>query len=109
MMAATMRTALAGLAMIGLTGCVVNISDSAPDQAEAVPPPPAPMICNAEKAQYHVGHDATQAMGTAILKDSGARTLRWGPPGGAWTMDYRQDRVNVRYDENLKITGVTCG
>lgn len=108
-MAATMRTALAGLAMIGLTGCVVNISDSKPDQAEAVPPPPAPMICNAEKAQYHVGHDATQAMGTAILKDSGARTLRWGPPGGAWTMDYRQDRVNVRYDENLKITGVTCG
>ncbi|MFM7347863.1 MAG: hypothetical protein ACKO01_00050 [Erythrobacter sp.] len=24
-------------------------------------------------------------------------------------MDYRQDRVNVRYDENMKITGVTCG
>jgi hypothetical protein len=106
---AASRGAMTGLAMIGLTGCVVNISDNTPGQAEAVPPPPVPMVCNAEKAQYHIGHDATQQMGAAILKDSGARTLRWGPPGGAWTMDYRQDRVNVRYDETMKITGVTCG
>jgi hypothetical protein len=24
-------------------------------------------------------------------------------------MDYRQDRVNVRYDDNMKITEVSCG
>lgn len=106
---AVRHLAMAGLAMIGLSGCVVNISDNAPDQAEAVPPPPMPMICDAAPAQYHIGHDATQAMGTAILKDSGARSLRWGPPGGAWTMDYREDRVNVRYDGKLKITDITCG
>lgn len=107
--AAAARAAMAGLVGMGLTGCVVSISDNTPDQAEAVPPPPVPMVCNAEKAQYHVGHDATQAMGEAVLKDSGARTLRWGPPNSAWTMDYRQDRVNVRYDEKMKITDVTCG
>lgn len=106
---AVRHIAMAGLAMIGLSGCVVNISDNAPDRAEAVPPPPVPMICNAAPAQYHVGHDATQTMGAAVLKDSGARSLRWGPPGGAWTMDYREDRVNVRYDEKMKITDVTCG
>jgi hypothetical protein len=106
---AVQLAAVAVLAPVSLSGCVVSISDSDNDRAEAVPPPPVPMTCNAEKAQYHVGHDAIQAMGNAILKDSGARTLRWGPPNTAWTMDYRQDRVNVRYDEVMKITAVTCG
>ena len=66
-------------------------------------------LCNAEAAQNHIGHDATPAMGAAIQKDSGATTLRWGPPGAVWTMDYRQDRVNVRYDQAMKITEITCG
>ena len=101
--------AMTGAVTIGLSACVINVSDDAPDRGDAVPPLPTPMTCNAEKAKYHVGHDATQAMGGAILKDSGARSLRWGPPGGAWSMDYREDRVNVRYDGNMKITEVTCG
>ena len=109
LMKAAQLAVMIGAATVGLSGCVVNISDDDLDRADAVPPPPAPMTCNAEKAKYHVGHDATQAMGGAILKDSGARTLRWGPPGGAWTMDYREDRVNVRYDSGMKIAEVTCG
>ena len=40
---------------------------------------------------------------------TGARTLRWGPPRSAMTMDYRQDRVNVMYDDTYKSTQVTCG
>lgn len=103
------RVALAGLVAASLSGCVVNIGDDAPGRAEAVPPPPVPMVCKAAPAQYHLGHDATQTMGEAILKDSGARTLRWGPPNAAWTMDYRDDRVNVRYDERMKIVEITCG
>ncbi|WP_285713663.1 I78 family peptidase inhibitor [Erythrobacter oryzae] len=91
---------IAALAAAGLAGCATT--GSAPDQAAA-------MTCKADPAQYHIGHDATQAMGTAILKDSGARTLRWGPPNSAWTMDYREDRVNVRYDDKMKITGISCG
>lgn len=92
-------------AATGLAGCAATGAGAAPDQAAAS----AASTCNAEPAQYHIGHNATQAMGTAILKDSGARSLRWGPPDSAWTMDYREDRVNVRYDGNMKITGVTCG
>ncbi len=103
------RAALAGLAAMGLSGCVVAIGDSGSDRAEAVPPPPVPAVCNAAAAQGHIGHNATQGMGAAILKDAGAGSLRWGPPGGAWTMDYRQDRVNVRYNEAMKITEITCG
>lgn len=95
---------IAALAAAGLTACAAGETKVSP---EAVTD--GPLTCNAQPAQYHVGHDATQAMGTAILKDSGARTLRWGPPNSAWTMDYREDRVNVRYDDKMKITGITCG
>jgi hypothetical protein len=95
--------AAAGMA-IGLAGCATTGSETAPAAVAE-----APMTCKAEAAQYHIGHDATQAMGAAILKDTGARTLRWGPPNSAWTMDYREDRVNVRYDEKMKITDITCG
>ncbi len=107
------RLAVAGFIALGLSGCVVNVGNDAPDRAEAVPPPPpvdgGQMTCNAAPAQYHVGHSATQSMGEAILKDAGARTLRWGPPNAAWTKDYRPDRVNVQYDENMKIKQITCG
>lgn len=104
-----MKLALVTLAAAtALAGCATTGSEAAPDQA-AAPGEATAMTCNAAAAQYHIGHDATQGMGTAILKDSGARTLRWGPPRGAWTMDYRQDRVNVRYDEGMKITEITCG
>jgi hypothetical protein len=48
-------------------------------------------------------------VGAAILTASGARTLRWGPPNSAWTLDFREDRVNVQYDERLIIERITCG
>lgn len=101
------RIAIA-LATAALAGCATNGGDTAPDQA-AGPAPAMAMKCNAAAAQGHIGHSATQAMGAAVQKDAGARTLRWGPPGGAWTMDYREDRVNVRYDAAMKITEITCG
>lgn len=93
--AASLLTAACGAAGDGVA--------STPPSAETA------QMCDAAPAQYHIGHDATEAMGAAILKDSGARTLRWGPPRSAWTMDYRQDRVNVRYDDKMKIIDVTCG
>ena len=94
----------AASAMLG--GCA---STNADQVANAPAPAETARLCDAAPAQYHVGHDATAAMGAAILKDSGARTLRWGPPRSAWTMDYRQDRVNVRYDDAMTIIDITCG
>ena len=77
---------------------------------ESTPPPPeAEMTCKADAVQSYVGQTATPALGGAILKASGARTLRWGPPRSAMTMDYRVDRVNIMYDDAYKITQVTCG
>jgi len=65
--------------------------------------------CDAAPAQYHLGNTATDAIGQLILEESGARALRWGPPNTAWTMDYREDRVNVRYDDDMFITDIACG
>ena len=101
-----MKHAIIVAGAIGLAGCATTTPDAAADQTGTTP---MAMTCNAAPAQYHLGHDATQAMGAAVLKDSGARSLRWGPPNSAWTMDYREDRVNVRYDAGMKITEVTCG
>lgn len=72
-------------------------------------PPLLPQQCDATAVQQHIGEQASEERGEAILAGSGARTLRWGPPGAMWTMDYRTDRVNVRYDEAMAITEITCG
>lgn len=98
----TMRM-MALAAAAGLAGCATTGS------GEAAPDTMATMTCTADPAQRHLGQTASAATGAAILKDSGARTLRWGPPNSAWTMDYREDRVNVRYDGAMTITGITCG
>lgn len=103
------RVLVTSLVAAGLSACVVNVNDEPPSATDPVPPPPVPMVCNAEAAADYVGRQATEATGEAILKDSGARTLRWGPPNAAWTMDYRQDRVNVQYDAQMKILKITCG
>lgn len=65
--------------------------------------------CNAAAVQDYVGKQANVANGTAIRDASGARRLRWGAPDSVWTMDYRLDRVNVRYDKDMMITEITCG
>ncbi len=77
--------------------------------ASTPPPAETAQLCDAAPAQYHIGQIVTEAMGAAILRETDARTLRWGPPRSAWMMDYRQDRVNVRYDDAMKIIDVTCG
>ena len=100
-----MKRSLWALSTIPLAACT-----SAYGGSDAPAAPAAPNgACDAAPAQYHVGHDATAAMGAAILKDTGAQTLRWGPPDSVWTMDYRVERVNVRYDRDMKITEITCG
>lgn len=76
---------------------------------ESTPAAPPEMTCKADAVQSHVGHKATPEAGATLLKLSGARTLRWGPPRSAMTMDYRQDRLNVMYDDSYTITQISCG
>ena len=97
---------------LAVIGCATDGENAPPPSASAPPqeplrPPPGP--CDASAVQTYVGQQATGGIGEAILAASRAKMLRWGPPNSMWTMDYREDRVNVRYDERMMITAVTCG
>lgn len=93
------------LALAPLAAC-------APMSAETTPTP-RPVgdggECDAGPAQSLIGQTASSETGARALALTGARQLRWGPPRSAFTMDYRPDRVNVKYDDAMMITEVTCG
>lgn len=94
--------AIAALASLALTGCVTLTAPEGSTIGESGP-------CNAQRAQALMGQKASSETGARALSLSGARQLRWGPPDAVWTMDLRGDRVNVRYDAAMTITGITCG
>ena len=99
------RTGLCIALTAGLAACSTPTGDSEPVGR----PGPAEASCNAEAVQDAVGSSVTQALGTELVKRSGARSLRWGPPGAVFTMDYRQDRLNVIYDADSVVTRIYCG
>ena len=74
------------------------------DAAEA---PPA--SCDATEAQQFIGRQAGEGLGKTILDMTRSRSLRWGGPDSVFTMDFREDRVNVLYDANGIITRIYCG
>ncbi len=65
--------------------------------------------CEAGDVQRFVGQKATGEIGQELLRITGARQLRWGPPRTPMTMDFRQDRLTVSYDDNMVIDRVSCG
>lgn len=111
-----MRT-LVLMAMLPLAAC----ASAQPTQQDRDPMPPAkqdsdptpPALaddpCRTEGLDRFIGRQADEATGAAMLKASGARTLRWGGPGMAMTMDFRPDRLTVSYDEAKRITEARCG
>ena len=98
-----MRFATPVLCALPLAACMTAA------EPPAAPERPEGGTCNADAVQHFLGKNATADAGSAILEESGARTLRWGSPNSAWTMDYRQDRVNVRYDDDMVIEEINCG
>jgi len=82
---------------------------AAAPEKEVAPASPPPAVCDAAPAQSHIGHTATAESGAVLLRITGARQLRWAPPGGALTMDFRPDRLTVGYDRNMAITTIACG
>ena len=95
-------TAASG-AVLALSACVTPIPA---DSGNGIG---AGESCNPAPAQSLVGEKATAENGQRALALTGARILRWGPPDTAWTMEYREGRVNVTYDRAMTITRITCG
>ncbi len=69
----------------------------------------ADYVCDAKELQVLIGEQANDNTGKLALKKSYAKTLRWIPPNSAVTMDFRQDRLNISYDEEMQIQRVSCG
>ena len=85
-------------------------ASTAPDAGEDPPLRPAPEgQCDTDNVQDRLGAQATEETGRALLAATGARSLRWIPPNSAITMDYREDRLNVEYDDSFTITRLYCG
>lgn len=65
--------------------------------------------CTTDGTAEFVGQRATTAIGTEIIRRSGAGIFQWVPPETAVTMDYRGDRIRVSYDRAMAISGISCG
>ena len=85
--------ALAALAAIACT--------TAPDQPAG--------RCDASGLNDLVGRQGTAALGAEAQRRSGARALRMIRPGDAVTMDYREDRLNIRLDSAGRVESLSCG
>jgi len=77
-------------------------------------------VCSNNNLGRFAGQPGTKEVGAAILRASGARTVRWVRPGMMVTMEYREDRVTVwlKASPNIERVGslttnvidrVTCG
>ncbi|PHP20854.1 peptidase inhibitor I78 [Sphingobium sp. IP1] len=89
-----------------LTACVGTGSEG-PDSAS--PPAMAQGPCRNDGLDRFTGQKATADLGAELLKASGAKTLRWGGPNMAMTMDFRPDRLTVSYDDQMVVTSARCG
>ncbi|HYW14749.1 MAG TPA: I78 family peptidase inhibitor [Allosphingosinicella sp.] len=65
--------------------------------------------CDAAGAQKLIGQAKSAKVGNEALRLSGAKALRWIAPGTMVTMDYREDRLNLRTDPAGKVVKVDCG
>jgi len=65
--------------------------------------------CSHDGLDRFTGQKATADLGAELLKASGAKTLRWGGPNMAMTMDFRPDRLTVSYDDQMVVTSARCG
>ena len=98
-----MRWAIIAL-LVPMAACA-----GAPGERPAAFPPAAEDACRDDGLAAFIGRTADARTGTQMLQLSGARTLRWGAPGMAMTMDFRPDRLTVSYDDKMAIITARCG
>jgi hypothetical protein len=97
------------LIALGLAGCAAPARE-APYTTTPIPEKEAGGFeCTAEAAQYAVGQKTSVELASELMKKTGAKTLRWIPPRTPVTMDFRNDRLNIAYDDAMTVTQISCG
>ena len=97
-----MRILASTLALFSLSACATT-APGEPAGGDAS----LPRCTDAVLATF-VGQQATSEVGARMLALTGARALRWVPPGTMVTMDYRFDRLTVRVGADGRITQAGC-
>ena len=97
-----MRLALAALSAIPLAACMVTPSGQ-PGTGEPVG------SCHNKGLSQFVGQPASQDLGARMLRESGARIIRWVPKGGIITMEFSADRLTVSLDGSNRVETARCG
>lgn len=95
-----MTRLLAGAVLAAMTACATA--------AEEVPVRGGGK-CDSAKAQKLLGRTRSARLGNEALRLSGATALRWIAPGTMVTMDFRENRINLRVDSRNKLVKVDCG
>lgn len=73
------------------------------------PYPPQATQCDAERARWALGREATAEVVEEVRAATQSHAVRVIRPGQAVTMDYSPVRVNIHVNERNAITGITCG
>lgn len=97
-----MRTALAALSAIPLAACMVTPSGQ-PGTGEPIG------SCRNEGLDKFVGQPASQDLGAQMLRESGARLIRWVPKGAIITMEFSADRLTILLDGSNRVEAARCG
>lgn len=73
------------------------------------PYPPSATQCDADRARWAIGREATADVVEEVRAATQSRDVRVIHPGQAVTMDYSPVRVNIHVNERNAITSITCG
>ena len=103
-----MRLILANLALAPLAACTIATSDATADRGP-INSPNLPAACNKAALAQFVGQPASEELGARMLRESGARTIRWVPKGGVVTMDFSPHRLTVQLDGSNRVERASCG
>lgn len=110
----SLSLALGGCCLSLLTACVYSPMPETGNASDVEPAPPPPTLeqtgstCDAGQLDA-TGRDFDESQVEALKRASGARHVRVLRPGDAATMDYRIDRLNIRLDDNDRISALGCG
>ena len=66
-------------------------------------------VCNADGLGQFIGQPASQELGTAMQRASGARSLRWVGHGMMVTMDFSPQRLTVYLTADNRVERASCG
>ena len=94
---------LALLPTAALGACAAASAQEVPERGASA------YVCHGENLHQFVGQPATQELGAAVLRASGANRLQWVAHGMMVTMDFSPERVRVFLTADNRVERASCG